>query len=103
MDQEFSLDTGRVVARENGIQINAYDEEKNQTEYRYFDVDSKDEVLRTKEHSKSGFNTMTYIAKGYWDVTVDGVSTSEDDVNMDSPYKLHVIAKERVIHITTKD
>ncbi|MEX2573151.1 MAG: hypothetical protein WD317_02600 [Balneolaceae bacterium] len=99
---QLPLDEGTILTQEHGIQIIVYTLNNKDTVYRYVDTDSQKEVLRTKEESGTGLNSMTAIDKEYWDITIDGVNAGESEIKMDTPYKLHVIAEDRAIHIMTR-
>lgn len=98
---QFSLDEGRVITQENGIQLIAYEIDKMKSVYRYIEVDSRKELLRTIENTKSGLNSINKIDRDYWDTIIDGVNIGETDFEMNTPYKLTVMIGEATVNITT--
>lgn len=98
---EPDLEKGRVITQESGIQIIAYDRNETEIIYRYVDVSTNREVLRTKENTKNGLHSVIEMNRDYWDIYIDDVEVGDTDFELETPYKVSTLLEDRVLEITT--
>lgn len=102
-EEDIALTDGKVVSQRGGIQVIKYSNGDYDRVFRYVDVDSKKEVLRTMEQQKEGLSKILAIDRDYWDLVVDEVNVGESEFDLGKPYIVNVLTEDRLIEIITEE
>src|SRR5690625_368532 len=102
-EEDISLTDGKVVSQKGGIQVIKYSNGDYDRVFRYVDVDTKKEVLRTMKQQKEGLSKILEIDRNYWDQVVDEVNVGDSEFDLERSYIVTVLTEDRLIEFITEE